>query len=101
MNPSRAEAMAIRSAESRSEKAFYDPFYMPREGHHRIKCDETPCRFFDDFSVANHIHILKPQMGSVTVSSVLQNNEKSPQLMQTRNLLVERDEEEQCPDKQL
>lgn len=91
--------MAIRSSESRAHKAFYDPFYMAREGPQKNNGDESPRKLFDDFSVANHVHFLKPQMVSVNVRSVLQSNEKNSQQQNFRGSAFGKDEENHQPQK--
>jgi len=98
-NLRKLEVMAIRSSDSRSEKAFYDPFYMARDGPHKNNCDDSPLKLFDDFSVASHVHILKPRMVSVNVRSVLQENEKNSQLQNHRGSVVEKDEDDHQPQK--
>lgn len=98
-NQKKVEVMAIRASDSRSEKAFYDPFYMAREGPPKNNCEESSRKLFDDFSVANHVHILKPQMVSVNVRSVLQTTEKTSHLENHRGLVVEKDEEDHRPHK--
>ncbi|GLJ29393.1 hypothetical protein SUGI_0579560 [Cryptomeria japonica] len=70
--------MAMESNSAGGGKVFYDPLYSPR----RLQNDNSngQCRkLFDDFSVANHVHFLRPHLNSVSSKSVLQSQDNKLQ----------------------
>ncbi|GLJ29394.1 hypothetical protein SUGI_0579570 [Cryptomeria japonica] len=65
--------MATKPDNGGEKKVFYDPVYSPRRSQNN---NNNNRQLFDDFSVANHVHFLRPPLASADTSSLLQKQNK-------------------------
>ncbi|GLJ29395.1 hypothetical protein SUGI_0579580 [Cryptomeria japonica] len=71
--------MSMKSDNGLERKVLYDPLYSPRPLQNNNNNSQVR-KLFDDFSVANHVHFLRPPLVSGNTSTLLQKQNKEESL---------------------